>query len=382
MGDHTLTLLSQDTILNTLLVSPSIPEDSLDIWQHTCSQLLSDDAWLTDIVDPPNIRRLFNVLVNIGNLMHRIDNAIPMTTQCYMHAFEVAIQKPNPYYPRHASKVAFRDVIVAAWATAMALPFTRTASISPSTRHALAFAVPVNILARIGDPNFDVLQAVHDAGDDLIRLLIDPTTGTLPNIILFPDQIHQLSTFILSSHNGYLSPIQAAQFPADLSDEQYCQESKMALASVLLCLARRFQTSHTIELFSISEKPFCTAEALTLVMHYLAASLFPNASTMNDIGVILCGLGSGEVVTSIRGEQTSTREVARLYYEKGLQLDPSHPHLLSNLGSLLKDAGHMTRAIGCAPKFSIISILLIHSMMHIEGYSITHWRATLNLILP
>lgn len=287
--------------------------------------------------------------------MHRIDGAIPATTQCYMHAIEIVIQKPESYSSPNATKLAFRDVIVATWATAMTLSFVHASSVSSSTRHTWALAAPVNILTRIGDPDFDILQAVHIAGDDLIPLLIDPTTGTLPNVILFPEQIPQLSTCILSSQKGYLPGIQATQLPAELSDEQYCQESKMAMASVLVCLARRFQTSHTTEFFNISNRPFCTIQALSLIMHYLAASLFPNASTLNDIGVILCGLGSGEAVTNIQGERTTAREVARLYYEKGLQLDPSHPHLLSNLGSLLKDAGHMTRAIGYALHTFIIA---------------------------
>ena len=297
--------------------------------------------------------------------MHRIDNTIPATTQCYMHAIEIVVQKPDSYYSSNATKLAFRDVVVAAWATALTLSFVHGSSISSSTVHTFAFIGPVNFLTRIGDPNFDILQAVHDAGDDLIRLLIDPTTGTFPNVILFPDQIHQLSTFILSSQKGYLPGIRATQLPAELSDEQYCQESKMAMASVLVCLARRFQTSHATELFNTSDKPFCTVDALALIMHYLAASLYPNASTLNDIGVILCGLGSGEVVTGIHGEKTNAREVARLYYEKGLQLDPSHPHLLSNLGSLLKDAGHMTRAIGCALQtLMVASIPLIRLGIH------------------
>lgn len=280
--------------------------------------------------------------------MHRIDNTIPATTQCYMHAIEIVIQKPESYCSPKATQLSFRDVIVAAWATAITLSFVHSPSISSCAMHALSFTGPVNILTQIGDPNFDTLQAVHDAGDDLIRRLIDPTTGTLPNVILFPDQIHQLSTFIFSSKQGYLPAIQAAQLPANLSDDQYCRESKMAMASVFICLARVFQRSLTAELFNISDRPFCSAETLALIMHYLAASLFPNASTLNDIGVILCGLGSGVVVASIHGEPTSPREVARLYYEEGLRLDPSHPHLLSNLGSLLKDAGHVARAIGCA----------------------------------
>lgn len=282
--------------------------------------------------------------------MHRIDNTIPTTTQCYMHAIEIVIQKPESYYSPNATKLAFRDVIVAAWATAMTQSVAHVSTISSAAHTALT--AHVNILTRIGDPSFDILQAVHVAGDDLIRLLIDPTTGTLPNVILFPDQIHQLSTFILSSQKGYLPGIRITQLPAQLSDEQYCQESKMAMASVLVCLARRFQASQTAEFFNISNKPFCTVEGLSLTMHYLAAALFPNASTLNDIGVLLCSLSSGEVATNVHGQQMNAREVARLYYEKGLQLDPSHPHLLSNLGSLLKDAGHMTGAIGCAfPNF-------------------------------
>ncbi|KAG9315067.1 glycosyl transferase family 41-domain-containing protein [Chiua virens] len=255
-------------------------------------------------------------------------------------------------------KLAFRDVIVAAWATAMTLSFVHASSVPPSTINALAFTGPVNILTRIGDPNFDILEAVHDAGDDLIRLLIDPMTGTLPNVILFPDQIHQLSSFILSSQKGYFPTIQATQLPPNLSEEQYCQESKMALASVLLCLARRFQTSHTTKLFSISDKPFCTVEALALVMHYLAASLCPNASMLNDIGVMLCGL------------------VARLYYEQGLQLDPSHPHLLSNLGSLLKDSGHISRAIAvfnhaltCHPELDIALVNMANTLRDAGQYT-------------
>lgn len=291
--------------------------------------------------------------------MHRIDSTIPATTQCYMHAIEIVIQKPESYYFPNAAKLVFRDVIVAAWAAAMTLSFVHASSISSSTTRSLTFTGYVNILTRIGDPNFDVLQGVHDAGDDFIRLLIDPATGTLPNVILLPDQIHQLSASVLSSQKGYLPGIRTTQLPTELSDEQYCQESKMAMASVLVCLARRFQTSHTTELFNISDKPICTVEALALIMHYLAASLFPNASTLNDIGVLLCGLGSGALVTSIYGEQTDAREVARLYYEKGLQLDPSHPHLLSNLGSLLKDAGHMTRAIGCALQALMISSITL-----------------------
>ncbi|KAF9223524.1 hypothetical protein BS17DRAFT_796151 [Gyrodon lividus] len=228
----------------------------------------------------------------------------------------------------------------------MTLSFLRESCIPPHIAHALKSGGPVNIITRIGSPNFDILRAVHDASDDLIQVLTDPSAGTFPNVILFPDQIYRLSALLFSSQRGFLPTTQTAHTPADLANEQYCQESKIATASVLLCLARRFQTSHITGLFGISEKPYCTVDALVLLLHYLAASLFPNPSTFNDIGVILSGLGPGELATNPQRQQMNGREVARLYYEKGLQLDPSHPHLLSNLGSLLKDAGHTSHAIG------------------------------------
>ncbi|KAF9234136.1 glycosyltransferase family 41 protein [Melanogaster broomeanus] len=228
----------------------------------------------------------------------------------------------------------------------MTLSFVRESCVPPHIAHALKSGGPVNILTRIGNQSFDILRAVHDAGDDFIRALKDPLAGTLPNVILFPDQIHHLSALLFSSQRGFLPAFRTAHTPANLSTEQYCQESKMATASVLLCLARRFQTSHTTGLFGTFEKTYCAVDALVLLLHYLAASLFPNASTFNDIGVILCGLDAGELATTTQSQQISGREVARSYYEKGLQLDPSHPHLLSNLGSLLKDAGHTSHAIG------------------------------------
>ncbi|KAF8837771.1 hypothetical protein BDN67DRAFT_157104 [Paxillus ammoniavirescens] len=330
----------------TLLASPSLPDKTLDICRHTCSQLMSDDGRLTAVVHPHNAHRLFNVLVNIGNLMHRIDSTVPTTTECFMHAIEVVIQTPDLYSSPSTHKLCFRDFIVAAWAIGMTLSFVRESRIHPHIVHALQSGGPVNILTCIGNPSVDILGAVHAAGDDFIQALTDPSAGTLPIFILFPDQIHHLSTLMFPAQERFFPAIPTPHTPADPSNEQYYQEGKMAMASVLLCLARRFQTPHATGLVGVSGKPYCTVDALVLLLHYLAASLFPNASTFNDIGVILCSLRPGELATNAQHQQMSGREVARLYYEKGLQLDPSHPHILSNLGSLLKDAGHTIHAIG------------------------------------
>lgn len=332
-----------DNILGVLLVSPSLPEKTMDVCRHTCSQLISGDGRLSSPVNPQTVHRLFNVLVNIANLMHRIDNTMPATTECYMRAIEVVIQSPQS--PCSTSKVTYQDFVLAAWTIGLALSFVRESRVPPYIASTLKSGGHVSILTRVGNLDFDVMQAVHDAGDDLARALVDPATGTLPNLILFPEQIFHLSALLFSSRKGN-SPNILTTCLANSANDQYSTNIKTATASVLLSLARRYQSTDCTMLLGQRKKSYFTTDSIVLLLHYIAASLLPNACIYNDIGVMLCGLGPGETVTGPQGQPMSGRDIARLYYEKGLQVDPTHPHLLSNLGSLLKDAGHTTHAIG------------------------------------
>lgn len=332
-----------DNILGMLLVSPSLPEKTMDVCRHTCSQLISGNGRLSSAVDPQTVHRLFNVLVNIANLMHRIDNTMPATTECYMRAIEVVIQPPQSHCS--TSKVTYQDFLLAAWTIGLALSFVRESRVPPHITSALKSGGHASILTRVGNLDFDVIQAVHDAGDDLTRALVDPATGTLPHLILFPEQIFQLSTLLFSTRKGN-SPNILTMRLANSANDQYSTNVKTATASVLLSLARRYQTTDCTTLLGQHKTCYFTTDSVVLLLHYIAASLCPNASIYNDIGVMLCGLGPGETVTGPQGQSMSGRDIARLYYERGLQVDPTHPHLLSNLGSLLKDAGHTTHAIG------------------------------------
>ncbi|KIM58367.1 glycosyltransferase family 41 protein [Scleroderma citrinum Foug A] len=332
-----------DNVLGMLLASPSLPEKTLDACRSTCSQLISRDGQLSPAVNPQTIHRLFNVLVNIANLMHRIDSTIPATTECYVHAIELVIQSPQSY--RSASKLTIHDFALSAWTIGLALSFVRESRVPPHIAHALKCGGHVGILTRVGNPDFDIVQAVHDAGDGLLQALVDPATGSLPNLILFPEQIHHLPAFLFSSRKG-VPPGILASHPTNSAHDQYPLNIKTATTSVLLCLARRYQSAQTTSLQGDYAKPYFTTDGIVLLLHYIAASLCPNASVFNDIGVILCGLGPGETATGPQGQLMNGRDIARLYYERGLQVDSTHPHLLSNLGSLLKDAGHTSHAIG------------------------------------
>ncbi|KAG6330678.1 hypothetical protein ID866_8412 [Astraeus odoratus] len=332
-----------DSILSMLLASPSLPEKTLDVCQHTCSQLVSGDGQWSSTVNPQTVHRLFSVLVNIANLMHRIDSTMPATTECYMRAVEVVIQSPQSHCS--ASRLTFQDFVLAAWTIGLALTFVRESRVPPHIAHALKSGGHANILTRVGNSHFDVMQAVHDAGDDLMQALVDPATGTLPALTLFPEQIIQLSAFLFAPRKGVLPGI-LMNHPAHPPNEHTTLNVKVATASVLLSLARRYQSADGAALFSDQKQSYLNSDGIVLLLHYVAASLYPNASIFNDIGVILCGLGPGESATGPQGQKMSGRDIARLYYERGLQADPTHPHLLSNLGSLLKDAGHTVHAIG------------------------------------
>lgn len=101
--------------------------------------------------------------------------------------------------------------------------------------------------------------------------------------------------------------------------------------------------------------------ALLLPLYYLSLAVQPSPSTANNLGIILSNLPASITTHAIRLSPPSTATVsssnlpaipplsgtmlAMQYYMYGLQLDPRHPHLYTNLGSLLKDMGHLTEAV-------------------------------------
>jgi len=75
-------------------------------------------------------------------------------------------------------------------------------------------------------------------------------------------------------------------------------------------------------------------------------ALSPSPSLYNNIGVALSGLSAVPMDDVHGNHQALTGQaLAKTYYEMGLHLDPAHPHLLTNYGTLLKDQGLLTEAI-------------------------------------
>ncbi|KAK9476427.1 glycosyl transferase family 41-domain-containing protein [Lipomyces japonicus] len=91
-----------------------------------------------------------------------------------------------------------------------------------------------------------------------------------------------------------------------------------------------------------------------LPLYYLSLALHASPSTANNIGILLASLAHSAV-------PSPTEHILALnYYRYGLSLDSRHPHLYTNLGSLLKDQGNLQDAISmyklaveCDPNFDI-----------------------------
>ncbi|KAL2398658.1 putative UDP-N-acetylglucosamine-peptide N-acetylglucosaminyltransferase SEC [Exophiala dermatitidis] len=138
----------------------------------------------------------------------------------------------------------------------------------------------------------------------------------------------------------------------------------------LLSLAKIYQDGMCNATHSGSLKSPSTREILAL--YYLSLSLQRSPSTANNVGILLASVQQtvhpahlAEPVfanfASIPGvTEGSGIQLALMYYNYGLNLDPKHAHLYTNLGSLLKDIGQLgaaikmyERAVSCDGNFDI-----------------------------
>ncbi|WPG97855.1 glycosyltransferase family 41 protein [Acrodontium crateriforme] len=136
----------------------------------------------------------------------------------------------------------------------------------------------------------------------------------------------------------------------------------------LLSMAKIFQDSMSAASRAVGVTPLACGVRDILALYYLSLSLQPSPSTANNVGILLASVQQ-QVVPLARTHQKmdipgvvpgSGIALALQYYNYGLQLDQSHAHLYTNLGSLLKDIGQLDaaismyeRAVKCDGKFDI-----------------------------
>lgn len=326
-----------DALLSELLILPTLSEQASLFCRDLCAHLkaANDKLLASVLVTPQHAHRLLNVFTSIANIQQKVDGNTSSTLHHYVNAIEAGIRLSPPL--SSGTTFTFRDIILASWFASFAFSTLPPSPEPNNVLGAIQDFASTNHLPRFDDTSLALVHAVHHASDGFIDAMLDPTTGTLPNVVLFPDQARMLSAVV------FASPHTASDVWAAFHSGQSTYQVKTATSSALLALARRIQEGASISDLGL-DIPHCSNNALVLLLHYLALSLFPSASAFNDTGVVLCSMNSN--VAASAPQVASGRDIARLYYEKGLQIDPTHPHLLSNFGSLLKDAGHTTYAVG------------------------------------
>lgn len=141
----------------------------------------------------------------------------------------------------------------------------------------------------------------------------------------------------------------------------------------LLSLAKIFQDSMSNGSLGPKQGGRPSGVGDILALYYLSLSLQESPSTANNVGILLASVQqsssqveplsaeSAALVQHIPGiVRGSGLELALLYYQYGLTIDPNHVHLHTNLGSLLKDIGQLDmaismyeRAVNCDGNFDI-----------------------------
>jgi tetratricopeptide (TPR) repeat protein len=182
----------------------------------------------------------------------------------------------------------------------------------------------------------------------------DAATPLNSPLLLAPDRAKHTSQLVFASSGGHLPGLRY------IAEGSHRRAAVSTTSNALLSLAKIFQDAST----SGSGGP-ATPGALgqaagvgdILALYYLSLSLQESPSTANNVGILLAGVQQGSavqlpVVDSAMVQQQipgivpgSGLSLALAYYKYGLQLDPKHVHLHTNLGSLLKDIGQLDLAI-------------------------------------
>ncbi|ORY08017.1 protein prenylyltransferase [Basidiobolus meristosporus CBS 931.73] len=175
--------------------------------------------------------------------------------------------------------------------------------------------------------------------------------GSLPMLLLIPEQAVQICKSIFVKSDGMLPGLasgyekKAAGYSPSSSS---VQQTNQTCSNILLTLAKLYQDNG-------SPAPL----QLLLPIYYLSLSLYPSPSTCNNLGILLSTVGA-PAPTPKCSMPLNGPALAYQYYTYGLTLDSRHPHLYTNLGSLLKDMGRLQdairmyeKAVECNPRFDI-----------------------------
>lgn len=163
------------------------------------------------------------------------------------------------------------------------------------------------VLSNVAAAKKEYLKALVVAGYDVASVLASCHSGVMPNPPVTPAQV------VVDIANKKEPPISTTK-PGSGSGS-----GGVAATSLMMqTLAKIYQDSGMTH--------------FAVAFYYLSLSLHPVANSCNNLGILLSAHRLDEAIA---------------WYEVGLKLDPNHPHVLTNLGSALKDRGLIAEGINC-----------------------------------
>lgn len=325
-------------------------KDAVRVCEFVESHVLNDNGEL--LIDIPHSQRhrIQGLLYTHGNLSLIDDSGenLNIAVSLFLKALDLIMRSSDPAEQSYSHSSI--DVILAvcvAGLLAGADPDTLTA---PEITRALGISYPFKCHVELLNQNFNILQAVFHGGPRLIENLLRMGNGTLPMTFLFPEQASRLPFLLFPSYYGNLPGLVSSGSTSSHS-HSFLDPSpaRKMTATILLALARTFQSGSSGNQPSLVAKGVTIrgSTSLVLLFYYLAVAIDPSPAICNNMGIILSTVPLSAALKDgdSSSETVNGQVIAKAYYTKGLAQDSSHPHLLTNLGSLLKDQGKIEEAI-------------------------------------
>ena len=213
-----------------------------------------------------------------------------------------------------------------------------------------------SLTASVGHEDLDVPQSLETSEWRILH----------PALLLFPDEATQLLLMLWPSTRGSLPSVIVSAAPGNSRDDVRMERLKVltntATSRLLRAWATRVQglvetqpsaiPGHTMSA-TIPSSIFQATQSLPILAKYLALALSPTAMSYNDLGILLSSLHGQSRVSrsssSSSSNDTTGRDLSRVYFEAGLEVDPHNVHLLVNLGSYWKKEENYEEAIRFVP---------------------------------
>lgn len=287
-----------------------------------------------------HLQNTFYVSGNIRDLSPHVFEAGGI--QDYVTAIELLLHSNQG---RRLLVYNFKHLIVATCLVGLRMTSSLPASIAKSASE-LGFPE----LETEGNQSVDFLALARAGGDELLQTLLEESGGTFPPIFLTPDQALRIPSLVFMASRGYFPSLCSWSNMEERLKPPHkdsTTESNDMTANIFLSIAKKLQesASRSITITRFSSGQLVTGPSAILLLYYWAFALSPSPSACNNLGIILSTTAWSIAQPSDSQHRPFVVDIGKSYYEKGIERDPGHPHLLTNMGSLLKETGDLDGAI-------------------------------------